>query len=162
MKKTVTRKYKTNSGVVTKTYIYDYKNYKKKSTRSKTLVSKSGKINKKNVSDFKKKIDDSENLSAAEKRSMKADLDAYVKQRSIDKKKLTVSGFQGHLESDKMSRMFANLGASSDEIADEYGFDEGDLLDADNWINGIYTDPTTGKSYRVNWTYTGSAFEEIQ
>ena len=161
MKKKVTRTYKTKSGIVTKTYFYDYKNSKRKSTRSKTLVSKSGKINKKNVADFKKKIDDSMNLSATEKRSMKADLDAYVKQRSIDKQKLTVSGFQGHLESDKMARMFANLGAAPDEIADEYGFDEDDLLDENNWTNGIYTDPTTVKSYRVNWTYTGSAFEEI-
>ena len=126
MKKKVTRTYKTKSGIVTKTYFYDYKNSKRKSTRSKTLVSKSGKINKKNVADFKKKIDDSMNLSATEKRSMKADLDAYVKQRSI------VSGFQGHLESDKMARMFANLGAAPDEIADEYGFDEDDLLNEDN------------------------------
>ena len=85
MKKKVTRTYKTKNGIVTKTYFYDYKNSKRKSTRSKTLVSKSGKINKKNVADFKKKIDDSMNLSATEKRSMKADLDAYVKQRSIDK-----------------------------------------------------------------------------
>ena len=161
MKKTVTRTYKTKNGIVTKTYSYDYRNYKKKSTRGKTLVSKSGKINYKNIADFKNEIDNSMDLSDTMKRSMKADLDAYVKQRSIDKQKLTVSGFQGHLESDKMDRMFANLGASPDEIANEYGFDEYDLVDEANWSNGIYTDPTTGKSYRVNWTYTGSAFEEI-
>lgn len=155
----VTRTYKTKNGMVTK--VYQYKNRKHKSTRSKTLVGKNGKVNKKNVDEFIEKINSSDVLNAADKRSMINDLKAYVKQRASEKKKLTISGFQGHLESDKMDRMFANLGSTSDELADEYGFDVKNLENAKNWKDGIYIDPSSGKRYRINWDYSGSVFEEI-
>lgn len=156
MKKTVTRTYNTKKGVVTKTYTYDIGH---KSTRGKTLVGKNGKLNKKNYDNYANEIANSTELTSAEKRAIMADLNAVIKQRKKDGKKLTTSGFEGHRASSELERMFSNLGYSAEELADVTGISVSDLTNKDNWSGDTLT--AGGKKYKLNWTYTGSVLEMI-
>ncbi len=52
--------------------------------------------------------------------------------------------------------MFANHGSSAAEVAEEFGLDEDELLDSDNWQNGIFKG-----QYKFVHTYTGALLEEI-
>jgi hypothetical protein len=138
-----------------KVYIYDsskYK-YKHKSTKGLTLVGKNGRIDKKNVEKFKLLIDQNTAYTAAEKRYLKADLDAMVSQKHKAGQKLTTTGFLGHLETNAISRMFTNAGYSTADVASMYGFSEADLLDPSNWIGNEIT--IAGRVYTFNFTYQG-------
>lgn len=146
------KKVKAKSG---KVYIYDadkYK-YKHKSTRGLTLVGKNGRIDKKNIQKFKDTIDANKAYTAAEKRYLKADLDAMVAQRHKANQKLTTTGFLGHLESDKISKMFTNAGYSTAEVAAEYGLSEAELLNPKNWAGNEFT--SGGRALTFTFTYQG-------
>ena len=154
--RTVVRKWysKRQGRWVTKTYHYTHK-----SKKGLTLVDKRGRTLKKNVERFKQSILDNPNYNEAEKRMLIADLNATIKQRKLDARKLTTSGFMGKQESDATTRFLANAGYSVDEFADELGVDIDDVLDQDNWHDGILT--IGDRSFRFNWTYTGQFYEEF-
>lgn len=149
------KKFKTVKSKSGKVYTYDasrYK-YKHKSTRGLTLVGKNGRINKKNIQKFKDLIDNNPSYTPAEKRYLKADLDALVAQKHKSGKKLTTTGFLGHLESDKVSKMFTNAGYSAAEVAADYGIPEAELLNPNNWVGNQFKFGTI--AFTFNFTYQG-------
>lgn len=150
----VTRTYwsKKKNQFVTKVY-----EYKSASRRSKVLVGKTGKVNQKNIDKFKEQIRLSDRRED-EKRTLIADLDALVYQRHGSKKKLTISGFFGKMRRDAPSRFLVNAGYSPEEFAEEIGVDIDDVLDTNNWKDGILT--IGNRHFRFNWTYTGEFYEE--
>lgn len=148
-------KYKRVKSKTGKVYTYDaakYK-YKHKSTRGLTLVGKNGRVDKKNIQKFKDAIDANSSYTNAEKRYLKADLDAIVAQKHKAGQKLTTTGFLGHLESNKISKMFTNAGYSTADVAAEYGLTEAELLDPKNWAGNQFT--TAGVALTFNFTYQG-------
>lgn len=153
----VTRTWTTKSGI-TKTKTYTYKGAGK-SRRGKTLVSKSGKINKKNLDQFRNEIDASTEYNDAEKRALKADLNIIIKQRVKSGKKLTTTGFLGELSNDAITRMLVNAGYSPEEAARDLGVDVSELLDTKNWNNDIFMFGTL--AYQFQYSYTGSLFTQI-
>lgn len=158
--RTVKRTYKTKHGVVTKTYTYGHA-----STRGKTLVGKSGKINKNNIESFIKAINDNPNFSDAEKRTTINDLNSLIRQRSKNGKKLTTTGFLGHREEEKVDRMLTNLGTSIEEASDILGIDIEDLRNSDNWDDNTFTltdkDGNIISKYEFEFTYTGEVWKKI-
>ena len=152
--KRVVRTYwsKKKNQFVTKVY-----EYKSSSRRGKVLVGKTGRINQKNIDQFKEQIRSSDR-GEAEKRTLIADLDALVHQRHRSKRKLTTSGFLGKMRRDAPSRFLTNAGYSPEEFAEELGVDEAMLLNPKNWENGILT--IGNRHFRFNWTYTGEFYEE--
>ena len=146
------KKVKSKTG---KIYTYDaakYK-YKHKSTRGLTLVGKGGRVDKKNIQKFKDSIDSNTSYSAAEKKYLKARLDAAVSQRHKAKEKMTTSGFLGHIAKNKISKMFANAGYSTADVAAEYGLSEADLLNEKNWKGNVFTFGSI--TYTFKFTYQG-------
>lgn len=129
----ITRTWKTKSGVV-KTKVYEYS---RKSRRGKVLVSKSGKINTKNIDEYKKQIMANTEYNDAEKRALIADLNIITKQSSKSKTRLTTRGFEGKIATEAIDRMFINSGASVEEVADWYGLDPTDIRDTSNWSGNI-------------------------
>lgn len=144
-----------------KVYIYDASKYKytHKSTRGLTLVGRTGKINKRNVDKLKEMINKNENYSAAEKKYLIADLDAYVSMKHINEEKLTSTGFFGKQQSDSIDRMFTNAGYSVDEAANLYGIPADALRDSDNWDGDEFS--YNGKTYKFTFTYTGDILTEM-
>lgn len=155
-KQTVKRTWTRADGtVVTRTYSYEGK-----SRKGKVLVNARGQINYKNVKKFKDEIQNS-SYSAAEKRTLLADLDNRLKERHRNKKKLTTTGFAG-LQQDSeqyIERMFANAGYSPAEAADAFDLDETELVNPKNWNDNIYTEK--GVQYAFTFTYTGALFKKI-
>lgn len=168
MTKTVKRSWIKKDGTrVTKVYTYsDYK--PNKSRRSKTLVYKSGKVNKTVYNEFADTISNS-NISQASKLRLLLELEQEVKAAHDDKRKLTISGFKGKREYTSGSRLdkdeskrrmfFINAGYSIEEAAEELGVDEAMLLDPNNWDGDVVN--INGKKYTVSFTYTGSVFHEV-
>lgn len=153
-KQTVKRTWTRADGtVVTRTYSYEGK-----SRKGKVLVNAKGQINYKNVKAFKDDIQNS-SASAAEKRTLLADLDSRLRERHRNKKKLTTTGFAGLQQDEKIERMFANAGYSPSEAASEFGLTEAELLDSKNWNDNIYTEK--GVQYAFTFTYTGALFNRI-
>lgn len=149
-------KFKTVKSKSGKIYTYDASKYryKHKSTRGLTLVGKGGKVNKKNIQKFKDSIDANKNYSAVEKRYLKANLDALVSQKHADREKMTTSGFLGHLAKNKISKMFANAGYSTADVAMEYNISEAELLDENNWLGNTFTN-SSGLVFTFQFTYQG-------
>lgn len=147
---------KSKSG---KIYSYDASKYvyRHKSTRGLTLVGKGGRVDKKNIQKFKDSIDANSSYTAAEKRFLKADLDAMVAQKHKAKEKMTTSGFLGHLSKNKISKMFTNAGYSTADVAAEYSLSEAELLDEKNWKGDVFT-TSAGISYTFKFTYQGDIF----
>ena len=144
-----------------KVYQYDaskYK-YKHKSTRGKTLVGKSGKVNKKNIDALKADIDLDPRYNKYEKMYLKADLDALVKKRHIFGEKLTTSGFFGKQADDSISRMFINAGYDPELAAAMYGIDLDALLDPANWTGSTFI--YGNKTYEFKFTYTDDILVEV-
>ena len=168
MTKTVKRSWINKDGTrVTKVYTYnDYK--PNKSRRSKTLVYKNGKVNKKVYNDFADSISNSD-ISQASKLKLLLELEQEVKAAHDYKRKLTISGFKGKIEYKSGSRLdkdeanrrmfFINAGYSIEEAAEELGVDEAMLLDPNNWDGSVVN--INGKKYKVSFTYTGSMFHAV-
>ena len=134
---------------------------RRKSTRGRVLVSRTGRKNTKNINDYKERIRNDSNLTPLEKRSKLADLDIYIeerakKNRQFSGKRLTTTGFEGWEAETDLDRMFANLGMSPEEMAYEYDLDADELADPNNWKNGIFKG-----QYKLNWTYSGKVMEKI-
>lgn len=155
-KRTVVRKYwsKKKRDYVTKTYTYEGK-----SRRGKVLVSKSGKVNKKNVEAYRQQIDNNDNFSQAEKRMLKADLDNLIRQRSKNGQKMTTTGFEGYEAETRVERFFVNAGYSVSEAAETLGVSEEELYDENNWQGNVLT--VGGQSYEVKFNYTESMFQPL-
>jgi hypothetical protein len=167
MKRNVKRTWTTKNGI-TKTKIYTYQG-SGKSRRGLTLVSKKGKINKKNIEKFKNEIKADTELTTAEKYGLIKDVDILVQTRSENGKKLTTTGFYGkQIGASKdeqinkirnIERLLANAGYSVEEAAEELDIDESDILETSNWSGDIFT--FAGISYQVKFTYTGSLFTKV-
>lgn len=151
----MSKKFKTVKSKTGKIYTYDASRYKytHKSTRGLTLVGKNGRIDKKNIQKFKDSIDNNAAYTAAEKRYLKADLDAMIAQKHKAGQKLSTTGFLGHLESDKVSKMFANAGYSTADVAAEYNIPEAELLNASNWTGNQFK--YGSMMFTFNFTYQG-------
>ena len=151
----VTRTYwsKKKGQFVTKVY-----EYKGKSRRGKTLVGKGGRIYQKNIDELKEQIANSDR-SQSEKRYLLADLNARVKQRHKDERRLTTSGWAAIYKEDKVSKFLTNAGYNPEEFADELGVDLEDVLDINNWDDGILN--IGSRHFKFNWTYTGEFYEEF-
>lgn len=154
-KHTVKRTWKRADGtVITRTYTYGVG----KSRRGRVLVNAKGVINKKNVDKFKDEIRNSA-ISSAEKRTLLADLDARLRERKRNKKKLTTTGFAGLQQTEKIERLFVNAGYSISEAAAEFGLSEEELLKPENWSGDVYTQG--GNQYAFAFTYTGALFSKL-
>ena len=155
-RRTVVRKYysKKQGKMVTKIYTYEHP-----SKKGLTLVDKRGRIMHKNIERFKQTIIDNTDYNEAQKRTLLADLEAYVEVRHDNKKKLTTQGFLGHQESDAITRFLTNAGYSIEEFAEEADVDIEDVVNPDNWHDNFFI--AAGRTFKFNWTYTGSFFEEV-
>lgn len=155
-KRTIVRKYwsKKKRDYVTKIYKYEGK-----SRRGKVLVSKSGKVNKKNVEAYRQQIENSDVYSEAEKRMLKADLNNLIRQRSKNGQKMTTTGFEGYEAETRVDRFFANAGYSVEEAAEMLGVSQEELYDEKNWQRNVLT--VGGQSYEVKFNYTGSLFQPL-
>ena len=136
---------------------------KRKSSRGRVLVSRTGRKNTKNINDYINQINKDKSLTAAEKRAKIADLLDYVDSRAKQNRRtpgnrLTTNGFEGWEADTGLERLFANTGLSASEIAARYGFDEDELLDEENWNHGIFTD-SNGKRHKFTHSYTGEIFD---
>lgn len=134
---------------------------RRKSTRGRVLVSPTGRKYKKNIEAYIDKINNDPNLSRAEKRSKITDLQIYIEDRAKRNKegtgkRLTTNGFEAWEADTDLERMFASLGMSAADVADEYDLDESELLNPANWNKGVFMN-----KYRFEHTYTGAIFEEI-
>lgn len=134
---------------------------RRKSSRGRVLVSRTGRKNKKNIDTYIDKINNDRELTASEKRAKIADLRAYIEDRAKQNrqgtgKRLTTTGFEGWEADSDLERMFANVGMSAEEIAYEYNLDADELLDPDNWNKGVFKG-----QYEFHFTYTGAVLEEI-
>lgn len=131
----------------------------RKSRRSKTLVGKNGRIttnSKKNVQQLIDQIEARTDLSKAEKVALEADVHAYVDSYHLRNKKLTVNGFWSHYENDKITRMLTNAGYTAQNLADEIGVSEEDVLNADNWNGDIFMGV-----WHFSFNYTGPILTHI-
>lgn len=151
----MSQKFKTVKSKSGKIYTYDASRYKytHKSTRGLTLVGKNGRVDKKNIQKFKDLIDNNNSYTAAEKRYLKADLDAMVAQKHKAGQKLTTTGFLGHLESNKISKMFTNAGYATFDVATEYNIPEAELLNPNNWAGNQFKFGAINLTF--NFTYQG-------
>lgn len=147
MSRKITRTWTTKAGI-TKTKTYDYT---RKSRRGKVLVSKSGKINTKNVDEYKRDIMANSEYTDAEKRALVADLNIITKQSSKAGTRLTTHGFEGKIASDAIDRMFINSGSSVEEVAEWYGLDEADIRNKKNWSGDILI--VKGAKYKFEHGY---------
>lgn len=139
------------------------------------LVNKQGRVYYNNVKRLKEDIM-AGNGTDAEKRSLINKLDNLVKTRhknnvkdtrqgNLDTKQLTdVSFFNKQKSGTVLEKMFRNLGYEPKEIADQYGFNEADLLDKKKWTtsaSGALIFDSGNGQYKLIWTYTGSILEKI-
>ena len=134
---------------------------RRKSSRGRVLVSAKGRKNYKNIEEYKNKIKTDPNLTDAEKEATLYDLDIYIDQRikenkSSSGKRLTTHGFEGWESDTELERMFANVGMSAEEVAEEYGLDEQELLDPNNWNGAVFKG-----QYEFNFTYTGTIMKKL-
>lgn len=150
---------------VTKEYTYGAG----KSRRGLTLVGKSGRLNHKNIQRFKDSIDTNDLLSVSEKVTLKNELNALIKVRHEKGQKLTTTGFYGWKEEKKINKLLTNAGYTAEELADEIGVSEEDILNADNWkkdkdadgneISQMYFE-FNGTIYDIQFNYTSSILVE--
>lgn len=137
---------------------YTYKTGK--SRKGYVLIDSKGYLRKKNIEKYKQMIDSNDSYTIAEKRMLKVDLDNYISARKGSHRKLTTRGFEGHLQENEIERMFANAGMSSSEVAQDMGIEEADILNPDNWQNGLLV--INGIKYAFNHNYTGDALEVVK
>lgn len=137
---------------------YKTKGYRP-SKRGLTLVGKGGRItpnSKKNVEKFKEMIRERKDLSRREKKSMIADVDAYVFDAHRDGKKLTTNGVLSRYAEDSITRMLTNAGYSVDEFAKEAGVSEEEVMNENNWKDGMFMG-----MFEINFQYTGSIIRYV-
>lgn len=137
---------------------YKTKGYRP-SKRGKTLVGKNGRItnnSKKNVEQYKAQIDARTDLSDREKRSLKADVDAYVSQAHREGKKLTTNGLEARYKNDSVNRLLTNAGYTPEEFAEEAGVDVDTVMNPDSWSNGLFLG-----MYEINFQYAGSILRKV-
>lgn len=131
----------------------------RKSKRGRTLVGKNGVISKnskKNVDELIKQIQARDDLSSSEKVTLINDVHAYVDAYHGQKQKLTTSGFFAHYETDKISRLLTNAGYTADELAQELGVSEEDVLNSKNWNKDIFMG-----MWQLDFNYTGPILKHI-
>lgn len=131
----------------------------RKSKRSRTLVGKDGRIttnSKKNVQALVDQINSNVNYSEAEKITLVNDLYSYVDQAHLAKKKMTVNGFWARYETDKISRMLTNAGYTAQELADEIGVTEEEVMNAENWNKDVFMG-----SWQLTFQYTGELLRHV-
>lgn len=134
------------SRVVKRTYFKDY-----------VLVDKRGRIIQKNVDRMKDAIQ-SGDYSEAQKMTIIADLNATVRERKKNHKKLTTRGFMGERADDSISRFLVNAGYSPEEFSEETGISEDDIMNPDNWKDGKFR--FKDRTISFTWTYTGDFWRE--
>ena len=131
----------------------------RKSKRSRTLVGKGGRIttnSKKNVAELIAKIEDNKEYTRDEKITLINDLQAYVDQAHLSGKKLTVNGFFARYETDKINRMLVNAGYTADELAQEIGVSEEEILNPDNWNKNVFMGV-----WQLSFQYTGELLKYV-
>ena len=132
------------------TYHYD-----KDKKRKSRVIYESGRINKSAVRRIAKEVGWS--FEEVENRAK-----LWVKLGRVDTSELAITK---SIKGEKIALMFANLGYSLDEAADEIGTTTEALSDDANWnFHGderVYNDPVTGSAYEVIWTYDGGIFRMI-
>ena len=131
----------------------------RKSKRSKTLVGKNGVIStnsKKNVNNLIEQINLNDKYTEDEKITLINDLQAYVDQAHMAKKKLTVNGFFARYETDKISRMLVNAGYTPEELAEEIGVTQEEVMNPDNWNKGVFMG-----QWELSFQYTGEILKRV-
>lgn len=154
----VTRTWTNKKTGETITREYTYKTGK--SRKGYVLIDSKGHLRKKNIEKYKQIINANDSYTVAEKRMLIVDLEDYINVRKGEKRKLTTRGFEGHLQENEIERMFANAGMSSSEVAQDMGIDEADILNPENWENGLLV--INGVKYAFNHNYTGDALEVVK
>lgn len=131
----------------------------RKSKRGRTLVGKNGVISsnsKQNVENLIQAIQERTDLSSSEKITLTNDVRAYVDAYHQSHKKLTVNGFFAHYESDKINRMLTNAGYTAQELADELGISEEEVLNKANWEKDVFMG-----MWQLDFNYTGPLLKHI-
>lgn len=132
----------------------------RKSKRGRTLVGKGGRItpnSKKNVENFKQSIRDREDLTESQKRALLSDVDSYVSNYSRRGKKLTTSGFYSYYEKDRIHKMLTNAGYTAEELANEIGVSEEDILNSSNWNGTRFMG-----AWELEFNYTTSLLRYVE
>lgn len=81
----------------------------------------------------------------------------YLDRAGKKNRQLRESGLFGHLEETEIQRMFTNAGSNLTDEANYLGVNPDELADLNNWSNDIYTDPSSGRSWRYTFGYGGFA-----
>lgn len=148
--KTVVRTYlsKKTGKTVTKTYTY-----KKSQLRSRKtyIINSKGRINK-------AALDRLINKGVGTKFELETSLKVQLAQGKVS---VSEQRFEASILHNRVEGMFANAGISIDAAASEIGTTEEALYDLNNWNDGVFTDPTTGKSYEFDFNYEGSVWIEV-
>lgn len=164
MKKVPRTWYNKKTGeIVTRIYTYPTKGSKaivSESRKGAILTNKKGQINKRNIEVLKEAINNNKNFNEADKRAAITRLESLLKQRQLDKRELTISGFLSTQEKDKINRFFINAGYTAEEIADDLGISEDDLTDNTNWNGNIFS--YNGLVVEFTWNdYNGDFYKVL-
>lgn len=177
-KKTVKRTYfsKKQNKYITKTYEYAeatnrryQQTYKRKQAakktgaelpkipRAKNIITSTGRLTKYGK-EFLTKL-------PTEQRAKYQDVIEYY--QATGKGTLTELRLIAKVEQNKVANFISNTGFTAEQVAAELKVSVEDLLDPANWKGNIYTDPVSGKSWKVSFDYQyegsiDSVFEEIK
>lgn len=127
-KRKVVRRYKLKSGkTVTKTYYYNQYNVngRTKSRSEKNIVWR-GKLTKYGE---KWQKEYNKHLSIDEK----SELQDYINDAIHDKKTMTSTKLKSKLSENQVERYIYNMGGDIDDLAEDFGVDRGEIIDAENW-----------------------------
>lgn len=156
--KIVKRTWVTKTGQI-KSKVYDYsKQYenveykpRKKTIRTRYIITKTGKINKTAMRE----------LLANNPQEME-DIERRIRlEQDLGKKGVSVQRFMASYNHDRIMGMFANAGVSIEEAAIQANTTVDALLEKNNWNNDVFTAPN-GKTYRFVFNYNDAVFEEIK
>ena len=128
----------------------------RRSKRGLTLVGKSGRINHKNIERFEQEILNNPNYDDNTKLTLINQERALVKARHQNERKLTTSGFFGVLEENKIEKLLTNAGYTAEELAEETGVSEKDILNPNNWNAGVFMG-----QWQLEFNYTGPILKKI-
>lgn len=140
---------------------YFYKEYQGKRTRVSRAEYERGYARSQKIIDKKGKVVNSKLYQRLVKRYGQAELDRTLKNIiQTPGEKATYKHIQAIMSTNKIEKMIINAGLSPDEVAEEIGVTEDELLDPEHWIKDkFYT--VDGRIFEFEFTYTGSIFTEV-
>lgn len=147
--RTVTRRYTSKKTGKTKVYKYTYSIYKVKGrvrTRSKKHIVWRGKVTKygeKWIQEYSKGLDISD----------RSELEAQVLRAERHNWSVTENSLKSRLMESRTAKYIYNMGGDVEELAEEFGIDERDLINDKYWDFNNSTFTFNGTTYQFYFDY---------